>query len=234
MRLACWMTLVLIIRIQVRQSNPPQISLYLSKFILIALRTLKNFTFLLMGDLCLKLFFSNEIHKSHIQYSLLNRNNSSRNWFPMRIVNLSIKYMLQWNGSWSYQTRNKVFYGVTVDRFLLLWSFCQLIIHILFTTMLSGNRLKQFRLARGMSLEVLANATGGVVTKQSLSKYERGLSLPSFHVIEKLSEVLDLNIENLYRPEFGGYLCHRGIGDRFSGKLNTTSSLFRKNFQGFL
>ena len=55
------MTLVLIIRIQVRQSNPPQISLYLSKFILIALRTLKNFTFLLMGDLCLKLFFSNEI-----------------------------------------------------------------------------------------------------------------------------------------------------------------------------
>jgi len=55
------MTLVLIIRIQVRQSNPPQISLYLSKFILIALGTLKNFTFLLMEDLCLKLFFSNDI-----------------------------------------------------------------------------------------------------------------------------------------------------------------------------
>ena len=34
-------------------------------------------------------------------------------------------------------------------------------------------------------------------------------------------------------PEFGGYLCHRGTGDRFSGKLNTTSSLFRKDFQGF-
>ncbi|MCY4000266.1 MAG: hypothetical protein OXF84_05600, partial [Bacteroidetes bacterium] len=36
--------------------------------------------------------------------------------------------------------------------------------------------------------------------------------------------------ERFFCPEFGGYLCHRGIGDRFSGKLNTTSSLFRKNF----
>ena len=58
------MTLVLIIRIQVRQSNPPQISLYLSKFILIALRALKNFPFLLMEGLRLKLFFSNEVQKT--------------------------------------------------------------------------------------------------------------------------------------------------------------------------
>ena len=75
------MTLVLIIRIQVRQSNPPQISLYLSKFILIALRALKNFTFLLMGGLRLKLFFSNEIYIpvlgriSKLFYSILHYTN---------------------------------------------------------------------------------------------------------------------------------------------------------------
>lgn len=42
-----------------------------------------------------------------------------------------------------------------------------------------GDRLKMFRLARAMSMDELATATGGLVTKQAISKYERGLMLPS-------------------------------------------------------
>ncbi|MFV2072529.1 MAG: helix-turn-helix domain-containing protein [Thermoanaerobaculales bacterium] len=42
-----------------------------------------------------------------------------------------------------------------------------------------GDRLKMFRLARAMSLDELAAATGSLVTKQAISKYERGLMLPS-------------------------------------------------------
>ncbi len=42
-----------------------------------------------------------------------------------------------------------------------------------------GDRLKMFRLARAMSLDELAAATGGLVTKQAISKYERDLMLPS-------------------------------------------------------
>ncbi len=65
--------------------------------------------------------------------------------------------------------------------------------------MLTSERLKQFRLAKGMSLDDLAQSMDGFVTKQSLSKYERGASLPSKQVIEKLAEALNVSIESLSR-----------------------------------
>ncbi|HWB86911.1 MAG TPA: XRE family transcriptional regulator [Bryobacteraceae bacterium] len=52
------------------------------------------------------------------------------------------------------------------------------------------NRIKQFRLARGYSLDELAVAMGGIVTKQSLSKYERDLSVPSAPVLNQLAAAL--------------------------------------------
>lgn len=68
-------------------------------------------------------------------------------------------------------------------------------------SMLFGKRLRQFRLAKGLSLDALAGAMGDVVTKQSLSKYERGASLPSQIVLEKLAEALDVRIASLnHRP----------------------------------
>ena len=63
--------------------------------------------------------------------------------------------------------------------------------------MLIGRRLRQFRLAKGMSLETLAHTMGDVVTKQSLSKYERGASLPSQPVLKKLAEALNVSIASL-------------------------------------
>lgn len=65
--------------------------------------------------------------------------------------------------------------------------------------MLIGKRLRQFRLAKGMSLDALAREMGGIVTKQSLSKYERGASIPSQGVLEKLAETLSVDLESLQR-----------------------------------
>jgi transcriptional regulator with XRE-family HTH domain len=64
------------------------------------------------------------------------------------------------------------------------------------------NRIKQFRLARGYSLDELAGAMGGIVTKQALSKYERGLSVPSAHVLSRLAGALGVKAMRLWaEPE---------------------------------
>jgi len=73
-----------------------------------------------------------------------------------------------------------------------------------------GQRLRQLRLARGLSLEALAAAIGGVVTKQSLSKYEQGKATPSPVVLNRLAEALQVKAAHLWsepsiRVEFLAY-----------------------------
>ena len=73
-----------------------------------------------------------------------------------------------------------------------------------------GRRLRQLRLARGLSLEALAAAIGGVVTKQSLSKYEQGKATPSPVVLNRLAEALEVKAAYLWsepsiRVEFLAY-----------------------------
>jgi transcriptional regulator with XRE-family HTH domain len=63
-----------------------------------------------------------------------------------------------------------------------------------------GSRLKAMRTARGLTLEELSNAMGGLVTKQALSKYERGASAPTPRVLVALARALgvkaiDLTVE---------------------------------------
>src|SRR5689334_13576800 len=60
------------------------------------------------------------------------------------------------------------------------------------------NRIKKIRLAKGYSLDDLANAMGGVVTKQALWKYERGLSMPSAPVLNRLAAVLNVKAMHLW------------------------------------
>lgn len=59
-------------------------------------------------------------------------------------------------------------------------------------------RLKQLRLARGLSLEDLAAEMGGIVTKQALSKYELGLSKPSALVLNRLAGALGVKAAYLW------------------------------------
>jgi len=66
-----------------------------------------------------------------------------------------------------------------------------------------SQRLKQLRLARGFSLEELAAKTGGIVTKQALSKYERGKIRPSAVVLNKLAKALNTKAAILFNvPSF--------------------------------
>lgn len=61
-----------------------------------------------------------------------------------------------------------------------------------------GQRLKQIRLAHGLSLESLAAELGGIVTKQALSKYEQGQAQPSPKVLNRLAVVLGVKAAYLY------------------------------------
>jgi len=50
-----------------------------------------------------------------------------------------------------------------------------------------GDRIRQLRLRRRMTQADLAEATGDLVSKQMISRYERGESQPSPSVIEALA-----------------------------------------------
>jgi transcriptional regulator with XRE-family HTH domain len=60
-----------------------------------------------------------------------------------------------------------------------------------------NHRLKQLRLARGLSLDELAAELGGIVTKQALSKYELGTARPSPTVLNKLAAALHIKAAEL-------------------------------------
>ena len=59
-------------------------------------------------------------------------------------------------------------------------------------------RLKQLRLANGLSLDGLAARLGGFVTKQALSKYEKGKAKPSPVVLNKLASALGVKAASLW------------------------------------
>jgi len=55
-----------------------------------------------------------------------------------------------------------------------------------------GSRLRTARKMAGMSLEDLARRLGGIVTRQAISKYEKGRMMPSPDVFERLAGTLDV------------------------------------------
>ncbi|OGS19591.1 MAG: hypothetical protein A2219_07320 [Elusimicrobia bacterium RIFOXYA2_FULL_50_26] len=62
-----------------------------------------------------------------------------------------------------------------------------------------SQRLKQLRMARGLSLDALAATMGSIVTKQAISKYEKGKSLPSPVVMNRLAVALGVKAAYLLR-----------------------------------
>ncbi len=61
-----------------------------------------------------------------------------------------------------------------------------------------STRLKQLRLARGLSLDALAASMGGLVTKQALSKYELGKARPSVVVLNKIAAIMGVKSSFLW------------------------------------
>jgi Zn-dependent peptidase ImmA (M78 family)/DNA-binding XRE family transcriptional regulator len=62
-----------------------------------------------------------------------------------------------------------------------------------------GNRLRSARKMAGLSMEELAKKAGGVVTKQSISKYENGMMKPSSDVLIRLASALEVKPEFFFR-----------------------------------
>lgn len=62
-----------------------------------------------------------------------------------------------------------------------------------------GNRLRSARKMAGLSMEDLANTAGGIVTKQAISKYEKGMMKPSSDVLIRLAKALGVKPEYFYR-----------------------------------
>ena len=66
-----------------------------------------------------------------------------------------------------------------------------------------GRRVKQFRLARGWSLQDLVDNAGKIVTKQAVSKIEKGRSSPTNKVLRELARALAIPVSALLsQPEY--------------------------------
>lgn len=57
---------------------------------------------------------------------------------------------------------------------------------------LFAKRLKNARLLSAMSQDNLVEAMGGIVSKNAISKYERGQMMPNSSVLIKLAKALDV------------------------------------------
>ncbi|MHA1921262.1 MAG: helix-turn-helix domain-containing protein [Promethearchaeota archaeon] len=64
-----------------------------------------------------------------------------------------------------------------------------------------GNRLRSARKMAGLSMDDLAKKSGGIIAKQSISKYEQGLMKPSSDVIIRLANALNVKPEYFYRKK---------------------------------
>jgi Zn-dependent peptidase ImmA (M78 family)/transcriptional regulator with XRE-family HTH domain len=79
-----------------------------------------------------------------------------------------------------------------------------------------GQRIKQFRLAKNYSLDELVAATGGIVSKVALSKYERDIIKPSNKVLTAIAKALNVKTINLalqptVKVEFVAYRKGSGL-----------------------
>jgi len=63
-----------------------------------------------------------------------------------------------------------------------------------------GKRLTSARKMAGMSMAALSEKAGAVVSKQAISKYEKGLINPSSEVLIALAGALDVKVDYFFRP----------------------------------
>jgi Zn-dependent peptidase ImmA (M78 family)/DNA-binding XRE family transcriptional regulator len=64
-----------------------------------------------------------------------------------------------------------------------------------------GQRIKQARIGKGLSLRGLAEKTGNYVSAQVIHKYELGKAMPGSDVLIHLAKALDVKVEYFFRPE---------------------------------
>jgi transcriptional regulator with XRE-family HTH domain len=64
-----------------------------------------------------------------------------------------------------------------------------------------GERIKQSRIAAGLSMRELADRTGNYISAQVIHKYETGKSVPGSDVLIQLSQALGVKVEYFFRPD---------------------------------
>ena len=89
-----------------------------------------------------------------------------------------------------------------------------------------GERLKRFRLARGMSLDDLEAAIGGLVSKQALSKYERGKMQAKVTTLNRIAAALGIKSAQLWgepscHVEWVAYREHACLGKKEQEQLQS-------------
>lgn len=89
------------------------------------------------------------------------------------------------------------------------------------------NRIKQLRLARGFSLEDLAAAMGGIVSKQALSKYENETAKPSPVILGQLAHALGVKSFELWEyprhiVKFLGYRKRTSLPKKWQASFEAT------------
>lgn len=65
---------------------------------------------------------------------------------------------------------------------------------------LFAQRIKNARVMYGLTLDELCEKMGNLVSKQSISKYEKGVMMPENNVIVALAKALNVNLEYFFRP----------------------------------
>lgn len=85
-----------------------------------------------------------------------------------------------------------------------------------------GKAIKTLRLNEGYTQHQLAQSMG--VTDQAVSKWERGLSMPDVSIVTRLSDLLNVDVDNLLEGNINyiektwqGYLLLKDTGTVFSG-----------------
>ena len=63
-----------------------------------------------------------------------------------------------------------------------------------------GQRLKSAREMKGLSMADLSRELSGLVTRQSICKYEAGIMLPDSAVLLRLARILDVKSDYFFRP----------------------------------
>ncbi|MCZ7616562.1 MAG: XRE family transcriptional regulator [Ignavibacteriaceae bacterium] len=92
-----------------------------------------------------------------------------------------------------------------------------------------SQRIKQFRLAKSYSLDELVAATGGIVSKVALSKYERDMIKPSVKVLTAIARALEVKAINLATPpivkvEFIAYRKGSGLSKKEQSNVESLVS----------
>ena len=92
-----------------------------------------------------------------------------------------------------------------VDKLKIICTFVNKQSHSLINSMdenlnTFAKRLLQARIKAKLSMEKLSEKMNGIVTKQAISKYEKGMMMPNSTILIAMAEALNVSLDYFFRP----------------------------------